>query len=189
MAGMTHPVADQQATVEALLDSSKRKARVVPIRSTFIQQRDTEGKPRAGPLADLVTSHDERALDLYLLFLAVATRDPYDSTKPAPVWARGLGLLSPKVEYNASAVSRAWSRLEKHGLVRRERKGRLARIIALCEDGSGNPYVPARALRERYLKCLSSTGRRHSIGIGPSTCQKKPSCSSPSAALRSSSCP
>jgi hypothetical protein len=55
----------------------------------------------------------------------------------------------------SAAVSKAWRRLEdKHHLVRRDRRGRLAKIVALREDGSGKPYVvpTGGSWNDRYFK-------------------------------------
>lgn len=141
-------VATREETVAALLRRSRRKGDAVPIRRAFLQQR-LHRRPQAGPLAMLVKSRDERALDLYLLFHAVASAEPWDVSLPSGVWARSLGLGTSKAAQ--SAVSKAWARLEKHGLIRRQRRRRLASITLLVEDGSGEPYRhPAGT--EPYLK-------------------------------------
>ncbi|MGH8900153.1 MAG: hypothetical protein ACRDYA_00345 [Egibacteraceae bacterium] len=64
-----------------------------------------------GPLARLVRSHDERALDLYLLLRAVAVAEPWKSTKDARVWARVMGLVNAQGDHDISAISKAWRRL------------------------------------------------------------------------------
>lgn len=44
----------------------------------------------------MLRAHDERSLDLYLLVRAAASSDPWDVTRDAKVWARCLGLLTPR---------------------------------------------------------------------------------------------
>src|SRR5437868_472229 len=91
--GMRRPVASSQATIEALLERSKRPTKKVPIRSTFVQQ-GTQRSPRPGPLAELVRRHDDRALELYLLFRAVASGGDWAVTESSQLWARALDLGS-----------------------------------------------------------------------------------------------
>lgn len=122
-----------------------RRADSTPVRRTFVQQ-GSQRNPVPGPLQAMVRAHDERAFDLFLLHRAAASSPPWDVTRDARVWARALGLPTPR-DTGAAAVSKTWGRLEaKYRLVRRERRGRLARVTALCEDGSGEPYTyPDRA--------------------------------------------
>lgn len=102
----------------------------------------------------MLRAHDERALDLFLIHRAVASADPWDITRDARVWGRVLG-LSRDSDDGAAAVSKTWRRLdEQHALVLRERRGRLAKITALREDGHGLAYTyPNGGKRdERYFK-------------------------------------
>lgn len=108
----------------------------VPIRRVFVQPEEGEG---AGPLAELVSNHDERALDLYLLLHAKASGGDYDVTLGAAVWARALGLAA--TANGKTAVSKAWKRLEDMELISRGRVGRTARVVLLMEDGSGEDYT------------------------------------------------
>lgn len=145
--------ADQDETVDDLLRTSARSSRSVPLRRGFVQQGG-QGDPRPGPLAALLRAHDERGLDLLLLHRAVASAEPWDVTRDARVWARALG-LQHDVNLGISAVSRTWRRLDQdHRLVRRERRGRLAKITALREDGLGKPYSYPRGSGrdEMYFK-------------------------------------
>jgi hypothetical protein len=144
------PTITRQATIEALLDRSKRPNKAVPIRRAFLQQ-GTLRRPEEGPLATLVRRHDMRALDQYLLLHAAASADPWNVDLPAATWARAMGLPE---ESGVSAVSKTWRRLEGMGLVARTRKGRLASLRLLREDGSGKPYThPGQGSdREPYLK-------------------------------------
>ncbi len=144
---MKPPTVTQADTILALLERSKRAD--VPIRKTFLQQG--EGKVRTpGPLAPLVSKHDERALDLYLLAHAVASADPFDVVLPATTWARALGLSGSASA--RSAVSKAFRRLESLDVVSRDRAGSRSRVTLLDEGGHGDPYVHPATNRERYLK-------------------------------------
>jgi len=144
------PTPTRQATIEALLERSKRPNNALPIRRTFLQQ-GTLRHPQPGPLAELVHRHDERALDQYLLLHAAASADPWNVDLPAATWARAMGLAG---ETATSAVSKTWRRLEDLGLVARTRSRRLASVTLLREDGSGEPYThPGRGRdREPYFK-------------------------------------
>lgn len=135
------PVASRESTIAALLARSQRKSGAVPIRWVFLQ-RGAGRSLHPGPLASLVRRHDERALELYLLLRAVASAAPWSSTEDARVWARALGLVRSGGQYDSSAVSKAWNRLEALRLVHREREGRLASVQVLNEDGLGSPYEP-----------------------------------------------
>lgn len=119
----------------ALLEKSQRSYGV-PLRRTFVQQR-VGSTFEPGPLAKLVRSHDERALDLYLMMRALATREPFRAELDAAVWARALGVEGSTA---SAQVSRIWRRLEDLGLIGRARAGRTASITPLCEDGSGAAY-------------------------------------------------
>lgn len=144
----SQPSDAQQGTVNALLASAGRSTNSVPLRTTFVQQ-GSQRHPRPGPLHHLVRAHDERALDLFLLHRALASSEPWDVTRDSRVWARTLGLPTPK-DTGAAGVSKTWARLDtKYHLVRRGRRGRTAAITALSEDGSGDAYThPAR----RYFR-------------------------------------
>ena len=149
-----HPLAaDQDETVDDLLRTSARRSQSVPLRRVFVQ-RGAQREPQPGPLASLLKAHDERGLDLLLLHRAVASADPWDVTRDARMWARALGLHTD-ADAGVSAVSRTWRRLdESYGLISRDRRGRLAKITALREDGSRKPYTyPKGSGRdEQYFK-------------------------------------
>lgn len=145
--------ADQDETVDDLLRKSGRSTRSVPVRRVFVQQ-GAQRDPHPGPLAGLLRAHDERGLELFLLHRAIASADPWDVTRDARVWARALG-LQQESDGGVAAVSKAWRRLDSnHALVRRERRGRLAKITALREDGSGATYTyPTGSRRdEKYFR-------------------------------------
>ncbi|HVL81080.1 MAG TPA: hypothetical protein VM840_05750 [Actinomycetota bacterium] len=98
-------------------------------------------------MAGIVRRRDDRALDLYLLVLAICSKEPWDVTLPAAVWTRTLHLTNAP-----SAVSKAWRRLEHAKLIRRERHGRLTRVFLLREDGSGEPYTHPGADGRPYFR-------------------------------------
>ncbi|MGH2355066.1 MAG: hypothetical protein ACRDJN_25945, partial [Chloroflexota bacterium] len=114
-------------------------------------QQGSQSQLKPGPLAQLVRHHDERALELYLLILAAASAPPYDVTHPARVWARVLFLEGNS---GPAAISKTLARLEAYRLIRRERVGRLTRVVLLRENGSGEPYThPATSTPpEPYLQ-------------------------------------
>ncbi len=138
------PGSEQQATIAALLAAAGRVKQEVPLRRDFVQQGEQRA-PVPGPLREMVRRHDERSLDLYLLFRAAATSAPWDVTRDARIWGRALGLAAD-ADGGASAVSKTWARLEEtYGLVRRERSGRLAKVTALHESGNHAKYTyPAK---------------------------------------------
>ena len=136
---MGNAIATPQSTIEALLRRSKRHD--LPLRRTFVQ-RGTPRSPEPGPLAEFVRRHDDRGLELYLLFRAVASAAPWNVEESARVWARSLDLGSDRSAL--SAISKIWKRLEDRRLIRRDRLARSVSITALREDGSGEPYVHPR---------------------------------------------
>lgn len=123
----------QQAAIAALLERSGRDW--VPIRRSFTQLRSKGGG--AGPLSWFVSQRRRRALDLYLLVHAAASKDPWDVALPASVWARMLGLEGSG---GLSTVSRQWTWLEKRQLLSTQRRDALRAATLLREDGSGAAY-------------------------------------------------
>jgi hypothetical protein len=124
---------EQRLAVTALLRRSARNS--VPIRRAFVQAREPGGGP--GMLSEFVGSRRRRALDLYLLLHAAASRPPWDVDMPGAAWGRMLGLFGPST---GTVVARQWSWLEERRLVARTKVGRQTRITLLHEDGSGRPY-------------------------------------------------
>jgi len=147
---MSLPVVTAHDTVLELLAKAKRR-QAVPLRKGFVQQ-SASGSPIPGPLSGFIRRHDGRALDLYLLALTVASHEPFDVQLEAGVWARALGV--PTVAGRAS-VSRGWRRLSQMRLITRRRERRRAVLRLLCEDGSGQPYLPPGGTNDRYLKIPS----------------------------------
>lgn len=147
----TDYVATPSETVAELLKSAGRTkpTDAAPVRRVFVQ-RGSQVSPEPGLLATFVRNGDQRGLDLYLLLKAVASAPPFNSHRSAEVWARALCHSSPSA--SAQTVSKIWRRLENHGLVRRERHGRLANVTLLREDGSCEPYVHPADNKEPYLQ-------------------------------------
>lgn len=142
MDGMnSKPSTEQQATIAAVLDASKRPSRRVNVRNIFVQGGDQKN-PVPGPLAQMVRSHDAGALDLFLVHRALVSREPWTNRPMASgAWARVLGIHTDS-DGGAAVVSKTWKRLDtKYHLVERGRSGRLAVFTALREDGSGLAYT------------------------------------------------
>lgn len=129
--------ATSQETIEALLDESDRP--FLPLSYRFMQLRDDQDKGVPGPLAAFVTAHNNRGLHQYLLAHAAASGGAFEVTRDSRIWARALGLAEDK-ESSRAAVSKGWRWLERAKLIRRDRRGRLAQITLLSDDGSGRPY-------------------------------------------------
>jgi len=147
------PSTEQQDTIEALLDASRRGTRRVNIRQSFVQG-GSQSRPVPGPIHHMLQAHDERALDLYLLHRALVSSEPW-STRPldSRVWARAVG-VHKNDDGGVAMVSKIWRRLdETYRLVERHRDGRLAVLTALREDGSGKPYTSpnGKVLSDRYF--------------------------------------
>ena len=147
------PSAEQQATVESLLQAAKRPTERMNVRHSFVQG-GSQGKPVPGPLHRMLAAHDERALDLFLLHRALVSAEPWTSRPlDSRVWARALG-LHHDADQGVTAVSKAWRRLEgTYRLVDRGRSGRLTVLTSLREDGTGKAYTsPNGGTRaERYF--------------------------------------
>jgi hypothetical protein len=90
---MTAPTANSQATIEKLLELSQRNH--LPLGKSFVQRRESDRKPCAGPLATFVSASAERSLHQYLLVHAVASADPWSVARDSRVWARAMS-LDPK---------------------------------------------------------------------------------------------
>jgi hypothetical protein len=145
---MAAPRATTQQTIEALLEASKRN--LLPLSYRFVQHRDTQDKGVAGPIAAFVKAHNLRGLHQYLLAHAAASGGAFEVTRDSRVWARALGLDDERPSSRA-AVSKGWSWLEQRKLIRRERKGRLAKITLLSDDGSGDAYRHPFDQRQPYI--------------------------------------
>ncbi len=115
------PSTEQQTTIAALLDASKRPTRRVNIRHTFVQGGDQK-QPIPGPLAQMVRSHDTGALDLFLAHRALVSREPWTNrAMQSGAWARVLGAHTDS-DGGAAVVSKTWKRLDtKYHLIERGR--------------------------------------------------------------------
>lgn len=129
------PQFTQQEQIEAIIEKSQRMR--VPLRNAFVQ-KGTGSDSVPGPLSKIVRHHDELLLDLYLLVVMAATKEPHDVIVPAGTWVRAL---APNEAVTTVRVSRALARLEKLRLIRRRRVGRLSALTLLKEDGSGDAYT------------------------------------------------
>lgn len=127
-------------TVDDIVRISNRRTGA-PLRRDFVQQPGRDGKPSAGPLADLVATGDRRGLILYLLLVTKCSAEPWNAALPSAVWARALGHELPTSKSARTMVSKTWLRLERHKLVRRERRERLADVFLLREDGHEEDYT------------------------------------------------
>lgn len=155
----------QTATIEALINASGRRVGV-PLRRAFVQQGDQKN-PVPGPLHDFVRTHNERALDLFLLHRLCASAAPWDVKRPAQVWARALG-LDTSTSYGTDAVSKSWAKLSDFKLITRTREARQAKITSLHESGNDTPYtsptsryftVPFDYWREEWHLRLTLAGK------------------------------
>lgn len=144
------PEATAHDAVDALVAASHRKT--LPLRRSFIAAPGDDGVDVPGPLGRLVTAQDRRGLLLYLMLVTKASSGEWESTLPAPVWARALGMTLPQSKTAASTISKTWLRLETHGLVKRARLGRLASVKLLREDGSGDAYQLPATAGDSYLQ-------------------------------------
>ncbi|MEA2825948.1 MAG: hypothetical protein QOG43_387 [Actinomycetota bacterium] len=148
-------VAPPQVTAKDAVDDIVRKSRrkrSFPLRRDFVQQRNPSGKPSPGPLAGLVAAGDKRGLLLYLLLVTKASAEPWNAALPSAAWARALGHELPNSKSARTMVSKIWLRLERHGLVRRERRDRLADVFLLREDGGKGAYTSPGSDRGPYLR-------------------------------------
>jgi hypothetical protein len=138
---MEGPVATTKQTLAWFLESSKRKG-TVPIHDSFVQ-RGSGKRVRGGPLAAFVSARRERALDLYLLLLLRTAGEGHKIALGAGTWARAINIGSAATA--ANAISKQWAWLRSQKLVSRARKGNLAEITVLREDGSGRDYADGEA--------------------------------------------
>lgn len=130
----------REDTIDEIVRVSQRKDSF-PLRREFLQHTDAARIRSSGPLASLVSAGDQRGLILYLLLVTKVSASPWDAALPSPVWARALGHPLPNSKAARTMVSKTWLRLERHQLVARRRKGRLADVFLLQEDGSGEAYT------------------------------------------------
>jgi hypothetical protein len=144
--GMEMPIMTPEATLQEMLRKAQRREGT-PVRRAFVQA-GTRRSPKPGPLASFITSRDRTALDLYLLAVTLATKEPYRVIYAAGWWARALRVSHETV------ISRAWNRLQDRGLISRHREGRVQVVTVKNDDGKRGVYEhPARApVAEPYGK-------------------------------------
>lgn len=141
MASIPEPLESEPKDVVDQIVSASHRSRSFPLRRTFLQQNTETGDPIPGPFASLVSTRDLRGMRLYLLLLTKASKEPWDSSMYAAVWARALGIDLPTSKTATSAVSKTWLRLERHKLITRSHRNRLVVVTLLREDGSGMAYT------------------------------------------------
>ncbi|MEX1171818.1 MAG: hypothetical protein WEG56_04305 [Chloroflexota bacterium] len=137
-------------TVDAIVEASKR-VQDFPLRREFLQRR-VEAVVVPGPMGALVKAGDHRALLLFLMLLTKASAPPWNAALPAAAWARALGIDLPESKTARSTISKIWLRLERHGLVSRDRRERLADVFLHREDGLGGEYTSAGEVGENYFR-------------------------------------
>lgn len=142
MRPVSAPVMSADETLKYMLDKAQRRTGT-PVRRSFVQG-GTRHDPKPGPLSAFVSSHDRYGLDLFLLTLTLATKEPYHVIYAAGWWARAIGVS------DETRISKAWKRLEDRKLVAREREGRVVVVMPLLDDGSGRPYKRPALKGESY---------------------------------------
>lgn len=137
--------ASPEVTRRELLASTKRG--FAPVRHIFVQKPRNAKRPRAqrgALLGELVSGHQERALDALLLVLALepilGENDPLHSA----VWGR---LLSDD-EIKVGSVSRTWKQLTDRKLITKVRRAGHALVRPRREDGKAAYTRPGKAARE-----------------------------------------
>lgn len=139
---MTNPfahLADEEAhdaedlRRELLADTHRGFAKM---RKVGIQRPKAE-KHRPSMLPFFVRGSSERALDAWLLLLALEPVLGPDDPLPMATWARLLGIARPCSETSAS---RAFAMLVSLKLADRRLEHRRSVLAPLLEDGSGHPY-------------------------------------------------
>lgn len=139
-AGLEHeaPLSADELLSEFLRDTKREYAKM---RKVGIQ-RPRGTTPRSSMLPHLVRAG--KALDAWLLTLALEPVLSESDPLPLEVWARLLGGREPTSQ---PAVSRAFSTLERLRLIERKSKGQHFAIRPLKEDGSGEPYTRPGSVR------------------------------------------
>jgi hypothetical protein len=153
MPQVPEPPSQKDALAE-LFGSSRRD--FVPLRKTFLQQRDEDKNPIPGPFADLVKRGVPSTINQLLLLHARAAGRPlveglnYDVAFTSRVWARLLDL--PDDDASLRMIGRNWAALRELKLVTTRRVGRTIVATPLREDGSGEPYSHPKETKDAYLK-------------------------------------
>jgi len=128
------PAVDGLTMRTRLLESARRG--FAPLRKTFVQRPNTE-KVRRSVLADLVTSKQERPLDVLLLLHGL---EPVLTGSPLPLRSWATMLPRGKAPTTTTVVSKAFDALVARGLITRD--GSRPPVVApLLEDGSGHAWT------------------------------------------------
>jgi hypothetical protein len=143
------PITAREQLEHDLLKRSQRRVHGAPLRRTFVQG-GTATRPAPGPLAQFTHAGAHRALDAYLLLVALATGAPYDVGRDAGVWVRLLGL--GQGSNDAATMTKTWRWLAEHGLIERGRRGRQSAPKLLREDGSLESYAPPAGHGDVYFR-------------------------------------
>lgn len=119
-----------------------RRRDFLPLRDSFVQSKDTDGKPVAGPLHLLVRRGVDSTMEQFLLHRVLASGGEFDVRRHPIVWQRALGLMPAHEDDDAGrrTVLRNWGVLRRLKLVQTQRQGRLLNVTALAEDGTERPY-------------------------------------------------
>lgn len=137
-----------EETLNDLLNPTRQRRRLTtPIRRSFLQ--DPEGGGAEAPLRWFVRERRELALDLLLLLHCTASAEPWDVEMPAMAWARALDMR--QTVGSETTVSKNWSWLESHDLIRSERHNRMRKVFMLKEDGSGTGYARPKGERRGFF--------------------------------------
>lgn len=136
-----------ERVIAHLLHDSKRTGKAAPLRHLFVQREDRS----PAVLARFVKAGALRALQQYLLLVALATAEPFTVGRSAIVWHRALGF--PETTSPSATVSKNWRWLADERLISTGRRGRLSEPKLLREDASGEPYTPPDGKRraDRYF--------------------------------------
>jgi hypothetical protein len=133
-------------TREHLLKLSGRGYTVV---RHILRQQPDDVSNRASVLGPIVTDRKRRALQLYLLLLAVwGWLDGKDELMPAGVWARALTTEKGR-RWTPTNVSAAWADLEARGLIERRRLQHGLVVKPRREDGKAAYTQPGKVKRDR----------------------------------------
>ncbi|HWO17075.1 MAG TPA: hypothetical protein VNM89_10240 [Solirubrobacterales bacterium] len=139
---------DPTLYISPLLNLGQITRRETPLRIAFLHQPQRGGG--AGPLATLVRERQALAFDLLLYAHTVAPlAEGHPIRATSAQWMHAIGIKESVG--NRATVSRSWGWLERQGLVRRHREGRVRGIEILREDGSGRTWQAAYVEDEPYF--------------------------------------
>lgn len=102
------------------------------------------------------------ALDLWLPLHAGAASPPWDVRQPAMSWGRMLDM--PQTASTETTISRNWSWLETHTLIRTEHDHGVGNVCLLMKDGAGRAFEYAIGQAHGFFKL--PYGSSASAGLG-----------------------